>query len=253
MTSVVLELECPANRAISSTGAPEADSRLTKLVRSSRGAQPSRCPAVLQTPLELPPDVGRSSGCPRGCEDQAVILPELPGGQLLLSCRMRCSRSASIASGAARGSDGTWRSWCRRRAVRTATRRCSRRPGPRDPSAAPGPPRCGCQSSGTRPRRRRAWRLRRPSGPRRPARRSAPGSACPDCPSGCRPVRRRCAGRDGWPRRGGWPGSARCARRHRPAGVIARRRTRTRRTSCAVSFRSSMPPRTAVTGLRSRG
>jgi hypothetical protein len=48
MTSVVRELEWPASRAISSTGTPEADSRLTKLVRSSRGAQSSPMPAARQ-------------------------------------------------------------------------------------------------------------------------------------------------------------------------------------------------------------
>ena len=36
------ELEWPTSRAISSTGTPEADRRLTKLCRSSRGVQSSR-------------------------------------------------------------------------------------------------------------------------------------------------------------------------------------------------------------------
>src|SRR5215831_15129002 len=84
MTSVVRELECPASRAISSTGTPEADSRLTKLVRSSRGVQSSPIPATLQMALncrltfsgvQLRPYPGR--------EDQAVIVPQSPSSQLL--------------------------------------------------------------------------------------------------------------------------------------------------------------------------
>src|SRR5215471_16130810 len=51
MTSVVRELECPASRAISSTGTPDADSKLTKLVRNSRGVQSSPIPAALQMAL----------------------------------------------------------------------------------------------------------------------------------------------------------------------------------------------------------
>ena len=85
MTSVVRELEWPASRAISSTGTPEADSRLTKLVRSSRGAHPSPMPAALQTEREdRRTFAASSSGADCGGEDQAVIPPELPGSQPLL-------------------------------------------------------------------------------------------------------------------------------------------------------------------------
>ena len=52
MTSVVRELEWPTSRAISSTGTPDADSRLTKLCRNSRGTHFSPIPAALQIPLK---------------------------------------------------------------------------------------------------------------------------------------------------------------------------------------------------------
>jgi hypothetical protein len=45
-TSVVRELECPARRAIFSTGTPESDIRLTNEVLSSRGVQSSPSPAA---------------------------------------------------------------------------------------------------------------------------------------------------------------------------------------------------------------
>lgn len=64
MTSVVRVLECPARRAISSTGTPLADSRLTKLVRSSRGAQSSPMPAALQTDLKYRRTFAASSAVP---------------------------------------------------------------------------------------------------------------------------------------------------------------------------------------------
>ena len=64
MTSVVRELEWPASRAISSTGTPEADSRLTKLVRSSRGVQSSPMPAALQIALNYRRTLAASSWVP---------------------------------------------------------------------------------------------------------------------------------------------------------------------------------------------
>ena len=85
MTSVVRELEWPASRAISSTGTPEADSRLTKLVRSSRGVQSSPTPGGLADGPEGPADVGRIQlGTDRGGEDQVVLTPEPPDSYLLL-------------------------------------------------------------------------------------------------------------------------------------------------------------------------
>ena len=68
MTSVVLELECPTSRAISSTGTPEADSGLTKLCRSdSSGAQPSPIPAALQMPPKYRRTLAASSSVPEQC------------------------------------------------------------------------------------------------------------------------------------------------------------------------------------------
>src|SRR5258707_6360033 len=51
MTSMALVLECPAGRAISSTGAPDQESRLTNLSAIPRGAQSLPMPAALQMAL----------------------------------------------------------------------------------------------------------------------------------------------------------------------------------------------------------
>ena len=80
MTSVVRELEWPASRAISSTGTPEADSRLTKLVRSSRGAQPSPIPAALQIDLNDRRTLAASSPVPTAVVKTRLMLPpKFPG------------------------------------------------------------------------------------------------------------------------------------------------------------------------------
>ena len=64
MTSVVLLDECPAKRAISSTGTPASDSSDTNECRSSRGVQFSPIPAALQAARRAP--TGRAGkGMPR--------------------------------------------------------------------------------------------------------------------------------------------------------------------------------------------
>src|SRR5436190_22851902 len=63
-TSVVLELECPASRAISSTGTPELDIRETKEWRNSRGVQFVPIFAALQAALNSRRTLAASRGAP---------------------------------------------------------------------------------------------------------------------------------------------------------------------------------------------
>jgi DNA-binding XRE family transcriptional regulator len=64
MTSVVRELAWPASWAISCTGMPEADTRLTKLVRNSRGAPVSSMPAARQVDRKDRRTLAASSAMP---------------------------------------------------------------------------------------------------------------------------------------------------------------------------------------------